>query len=145
MPGRYTPAQAGALVADLPAEARAGVRWAGFVDDAALAGLLGTCAAFVFPSRNEGFGLAAAEAMACGAPVVSSNAGSLAEVVGGGGVLLSPDDAEAWTATLARVLTDADFRADLSRRALARSDAFSWDRAADAYARILARLAAPRP
>ena len=135
--GRHRPEQVQPLTAELSGAARAGVRWAGFVDDAQLARLLATCAAFVFPSRNEGFGLAAAEAMACGAPVVSSDAGSLAEVVGAGGLLLSPDDGPGWVAALDRILTDPAHRDDLAARALARAEAFSWDRAAEAYRALI--------
>ena len=145
--GRYSAEQADAHARTLSDQARRGVRWAGFVSDAALAELLAASAAFVFPSRNEGFGLAAAEAMACGAAVVSSDAGSLREVVAAGGVLLSPDDLEGWVSTLGRVLTHADYRDELGARARARADAFSWDRAAASYADVIAavqrRIASP--
>jgi glycosyltransferase involved in cell wall biosynthesis len=95
------------------------------------------CAAFVFPSLSEGFGLAPVEAMACGAPVVSSAATSLAEVVGEGGVLLSPTDHDGWVRELSSVLSDKEYRRELSRRALGRSSTFSWDRAAGAYRKLI--------
>lgn len=135
--GRQPPETVRALMASLPVEIRSGVRWAGFVKDPELARLLATCTAFVFPSLNEGFGLAVAEAMACGAPVVSSDAGSLAEVIAGGGVLLAPDNLGAWVSALERVLTDVSHRQHLAEQALARSRIFSWDRAAEAYRQIL--------
>lgn len=109
----------------------------GYVSDAMLAALMRHCAAFTFPSRNEGFGLAVAEAMACGAPVLASNAGSLPEVVGSGGVLLPPDDADAWAAAGARVLTDASFRARVVEAGLARARELTWDRAAQRYLDLL--------
>ncbi len=109
----------------------------GYVDDAALAALMRQCSCFVFPSRNEGFGLAVVEAMACGAPVVSSSAGSLAEVVANGGVLLSPDSEAEWVEVISRVLGDRAFRADLRQRGIARAEELTWDRAAERYLDIL--------
>ena len=141
--GRYSTSQAEAHARTLSDQARRGVRWLGFVDDDTLAGLLAASTAFVFPSRNEGFGLAAAEAMACGAAVVSSDAGSLREVVATGGVLLSPDDLEGWVSVVRRVLASDDYRDELRARARARADAFSWDRAAAAYADVVAAVRRP--
>lgn len=135
--GKQDDAQVGALLSALPVGIREGVEFAGFVSDGELATLMQECAAFVFPSLYEGFGLAPVEAMACGAPVISSYAGSLREVVSTGGVLLSPTDKEAWVSELTHVLEDADYREQLSERALTRSRAFSWDRAAQAYRALL--------
>jgi glycosyltransferase involved in cell wall biosynthesis len=135
--GKQDPGHVDALVKELPAEARDCVHFAGFVSDAELASLMRGCTAFVFPSLYEGFGLAPVEAMACGAPVIASYGGSLREVVGDGGVVLSPTDREAWVTELTRVFEDREYRRELSRRALARSQAFSWDRAAEAYRELL--------
>jgi glycosyltransferase involved in cell wall biosynthesis len=109
----------------------------GYVDDGALAALMRRCDCFVFPSRNEGFGLAVVEAMACGAPVVSSSAGSLPEVVGEGGVLLSPDVETEWVRVISRVLGEPGYRAELRSRAVERAGQLSWDRAAEMYIDIL--------
>jgi glycosyltransferase involved in cell wall biosynthesis len=85
---------------------------------------------FIFPSRYEGFGLPPLEAMACGTPVVGSNASSIPEVVGRAGVLLPPDDAEGMAGALIQLATDEDFRTEMSRRALAQAAHFSWERTA---------------
>jgi glycosyltransferase involved in cell wall biosynthesis len=135
--GRYEPSQAAVLLASVPEPWRADIDFAGFVSTEQLGDEMRACAAFLFPSRNEGFGLAPVEAMACGAPVLSSPGGSLAEVVADGGWLLDPDDPGAWADAIARVLCDADLAADLRARALTRAQLFSWDRAADQYRVIM--------
>lgn len=139
--GNYTAEQVDALVAKIPAALRGDVHFVGFVSDEALAGLMRHCAGFVFPSRNEGFGLAPVEAMACGAPVLAADAGSLTEVIGDGGVLLSPDDVDVWHAEMLRLVREPDRRRALSERALRRSDIFSWDDAALSYIRLLENAA----
>lgn len=106
------------------------IRFVGYVPDSALADLYGTAAAFVFPSRYEGFGLPPLEAMACGAPVVCSTAASLPEVVGDAAVLVAPDDAAALAGAVEQVLASADLRQDLRSRGLRRAAAFSWDETA---------------
>ncbi len=102
----------------------------GFVPDEDLPALIRGAAAFAYPSVFEGFGLPPLEAMACGTPVVVSDASSLPEVVGAAGVLLPPHDPAAWAQALERVLSDADWRADLSARGLARARQFTWEAAA---------------
>lgn len=82
--------------------------------------------AFVFPSLYEGFGLPPLEAMACGTPVVTSNAASLPEVVGGAGLTIAPDDIGGWAAALRRVWTDAAYRAELADRGVRQARQFTW-------------------
>jgi len=106
------------------------VRFIGFVDEADKPALYRGAVAFIFPSRYEGFGLSVLEALACGTPVVGSDAASIPEVVGNAGVLLPPDDAEGMAGALIRLATDDTFRAELSRRALAQAARFSWERTA---------------
>jgi len=88
------------------------------------------CTLFVFPSRYEGFGLPPLEAMACGAPVVSSNASSLPEVVGDAALLVAPDDVAGWAAAIGRLLNDSALRDEQRRRGLTRAAHFSWPRVA---------------
>jgi glycosyltransferase involved in cell wall biosynthesis len=83
-------------------------------------------AVFAYPSRYEGFGLPPLEAMACGVPVVASDATSLPEVVGDAGVLLPPDDVEAWSRALIEVMTDEAAAARLRQAGLRRASTFTW-------------------
>jgi glycosyltransferase involved in cell wall biosynthesis len=101
------------------------------------------CTAFAFPSHYEGFGLPPLEAMACGAPVITSTASSLPEVVGAAALSVAPDDVPGWAAAIERLLADADLRADLRRRGLAQAARFSWRRVAEETLHIYEQLAAP--
>lgn len=81
----------------------------------------------VVPSLYEGFGLPAGEAMACGAPVVSSRGGALAEVVGDAGALVPPADAEALRSTIDALLRSPSRRAELAERGRRRVlERFCW-------------------
>lgn len=96
----------------------------------------------VHPAHYEGFGLTPLEAMACGTPVVCSDAGSLPEVVGDAALLVAPEDVEGWTVAMHRLLVDADLRARLRLRGLNRAAGFSWEKAAsetlDIYRQVVA-------
>ena len=80
---------------------------------------------FVYPSVFEGFGLPVVEALACGSPALVSDASSLPEAAGDG-VLLPPDDVDAWTGALAHAIHDPAWRADEAARGRAHAAAFTW-------------------
>jgi len=82
--------------------------------------------AFVYPSIYEGFGLPPLEAMACGTPVIVSNAASLPEVVGDAGLLIAPEDVSSWTAALIRMWNDSAYRAELVDRGRQQAAQFTW-------------------
>lgn len=119
---------------DLPALARElglpRVRFLGRVSDNEQQALLSACTAFVWPSRYEGFGLPPLEAMQCGAPVLSSAASSLPEVVGDAGLLFDPDDGAALSRLLVQVASDDALRARLRAAGLAQAGRFTWERTA---------------
>jgi glycosyltransferase involved in cell wall biosynthesis len=109
--------------------------------DAEVARLMAGAEALCLPSLMEGFGMAVAEAMACGAPPVVSDRGSLPEVVGDAGVVVSPT-AEGVAAGLEAVLGDRDGRAERRGRAVARAAAFTWPAAGRGFLDALERAAA---
>jgi glycosyltransferase involved in cell wall biosynthesis len=114
-----------------------GVDARGLVDRAELVSLLQRASALVFPSLYEGFGLPPLEAMACGCPVASSNAGALPEVVGDAARLFDPQDARAMADAVRDVL---DAGADWTERGLRRAGQFSWDETARATDAVYAEL-----
>lgn len=111
------------------------VRWLGRVPDADLPALMAGSLGFVYPSRFEGFGLPVLEAMAAGAPVVTSDVSSLPEVTGAGpesaGLLVDPEDVEGLEKAMRRLAEEPALREDLIRRGRARAATFSWDRTAE--------------
>lgn len=112
------------------------VRLTGYGDPATLPGWYGAADLFVYPSRFEGFGLPPLEAMACGTPVIVSNAASLPEVGGDAVLTVDPDEIDGLAAAIRRVLTDPALAADLRERGLARAATFSWDRTARETVRV---------
>jgi glycosyltransferase involved in cell wall biosynthesis len=102
----------------------------GWIDEHELAVLYSHAGVLVLPSLYEGFGLPVLEAMACGTPVVCSNAGPLPEVAGDAAVLLPPTDARTWADAILNVLTQPRRADHLRARGLERARAFSWEQAA---------------
>lgn len=113
------------------------VVFTGYVADDDVPALLGGALAFVFPSLYEGFGMPVLEAMACGAPVLTSNTSSLPEVAGDAALLVDPADTAAIAAGMARLLREPDLRASLRARGLARAAEFTWQRCAADTLRVL--------
>jgi glycosyltransferase involved in cell wall biosynthesis len=114
----------------------------GYLEDEELVRLYSAADCFLFPSLSEGFGFPVLEAMACGAPVVSSDRTSLPEVVGDAGLLVDPEDVEGQAAAVLRLLSEPELAGDLRRRGLERSARFSWDACAastlESYRRVIA-------
>jgi glycosyltransferase involved in cell wall biosynthesis len=116
------------------------VRLLGRISDDDFAHALSRALCLLFPSRIEGFGLPAAEAMALGCPLVASMAPCLPEVCGQAALLADPDDSEAWIAAIRRLLDEPGLRASLIARGLQRAKAFSWRRIAETYLELMAEI-----
>lgn len=126
------------------------VKWTGFMPDETLRHVLTGTAALLLPSENEGFGLPAVEAAACGAPVVATAASPLPQLLEGGGIFVPPGDT-AMLRSAMRSLLEPRERARLGAVALERASRLSWRASAHATLAALddvvtiARRAAPVP
>jgi glycosyltransferase involved in cell wall biosynthesis len=110
------------------------LRLLGFVDERDLPALYSAADLFAFPSLYEGFGLPVLEAMACGAPVVTSDVSSLPEVAGDAALLVDPANETALGEAIVRGLTDERERTRLSAAGKLRAAAFTWQATARATA-----------
>lgn len=106
------------------------VVFTGYVSDEDLPALYNAADLFVYPSLYEGFGLPPLEAMACGAPVITSNTSSLPEVVGNAGIMVDPHDVGALADAMYEVLTNDGLKEDMVKRELKRAKMFSWEKCA---------------
>ncbi len=111
-----------------------------YIDSADLCALMSGALAFTFPSLYEGFGMPPLEAMACGTPVLVSDAASLPEVTGKSAVIVKADSTESIADGLERLFTDAELRRRLSAEGLARAEMFSWERSAQLLYEVYAEL-----
>jgi glycosyltransferase involved in cell wall biosynthesis len=96
----------------------------------------------IYPSLFEGFGLPVVEALACGAPVITSNTSSLPEVGGDAALLVDPLSIDSIADAIARLWSDETTRAQMSRRGVLHAANYSWERTAretaEVYERVLA-------
>ncbi len=117
------------------------IRILGYISKNDLPALYSGAAAFVYPSIYEGFGLPPLEAMACGAPVITSDNSSLPEVVGDAALLVNAQNVEAIAGAMFKIVSDPSLRERLGQRSSARAKHFSWRRTAEetlaVYERIL--------
>lgn len=115
----------------------------GYVPAADLPVLYSAATLAIMPSVYEGFGLPVLEAMACGTPVVSSEASSLPELGGEAARYFDPYDVDAMAATIQAAWVDQELRAEMRRQGLVQAAGFSWETAAAQTWGIYERLLAP--
>lgn len=116
------------------------VVFTGYVPDADLPALYTGAACALAPSLYEGFGFPVLEAMACGAPVICSQASSLPELAGDAAILIHPTDDEALAAAVTRVLSAPDLAASMRAKGLAQAARFTWHACAHETADVYAAL-----
>ena len=107
------------------------IRFLKYVSEDQLPALYANAELFLLPSFDEGFGLPALEAMACGTPVIVSDGGALPEVVGDAGLIFSLDKPDTLVQSIERCLSDDHLRASLIDKGLARAKIFPWQNTAD--------------
>ncbi|HEY9697225.1 MAG TPA: glycosyltransferase family 1 protein [Trichocoleus sp.] len=131
---RYTPMlKALALELDIPEQ----VKFLDYVRYEDLPILLNRSIAMVYPSLWEGFGFPVLEAMACGAPVITSNLSSMPEVAGEAALLVNPYNEAEITAAMYRIATDSQMQAQLRAAGLQQAKQFSWAKTGQATAEVL--------
>lgn len=117
-----------------------GVRLPGAIPDADLPLLLRGAELALYPSLYEGFGLPALEALAAGVPLITSDRGSLPEVVGDAAVLVDPESVEAMAHAIRRLRNDTERRARFVERGVARARELSWRRTAEQVLQVYREL-----
>ena len=103
----------------------------GYLHDAELCALYSACSVFVYPSLYEGFGLPLVEAMACGAPVITSDIPSIRETVEDSARLVNPLNVEELVRAIVEMLSNEEVRRHFSDSGLERVKTFSWERTAE--------------
>lgn len=111
-------------------DVRDAVLFAGDIAEPDLPALYSGATLFTFPSLYEGFGLPVLEAMACGTPVICSNAGALPEVAGDAALSVDPHDVRALAEAIEQALADEGLRRRMAARGQAQAARFSWSRTA---------------
>lgn len=115
------------------------LRLLGRISDDDLAKALEAAVCFLFPSRIEGFGLPAIEAMSRGCPVVSSDAPCMPEVLAGAALYAQPEDGEGWIAAVSRLQADPRLRRAMVETGRAQAAHYSWRGIAEIYLQLMAR------
>jgi glycosyltransferase involved in cell wall biosynthesis len=114
----------------------------GFVPREDLPAFYNAASLVVHPTLGEGFGLPILEAMACGAPVVTSNTSSLPEVAGDAALLVDPRNPEEIAGAVQRLLSDGTLRAELSSRGIVHARQFTWTQTAEKTLEVFLEVAA---
>lgn len=118
-----------------------GIQFVGRVTDGELRCLFSCAKLFLFPSRTEGFGLPALEAMILGCPTIAARAGALPEICGDGALYADPNRPSEWLSTIRSILRDEPHRQALAQAGRRRAASFCWMRSAERYLELLSSAA----
>ena len=102
----------------------------GFMDDHELMTFYSLAAAFVYPSKYEGFGIPLVEAMACGTPIVAANISSIPEIAGNAAQYFEPDSEVSLAEALDNVVDDDTIKVSMIENGFKRKESFNWDKTA---------------
>ena len=116
----------------------------GYLHDAELCALYSACSVFVYPSLYEGFGLPLVEAMACGAPVITSDIPSIRETVEDSARLVDPLNVEEQARAIVEMLSNEEVRRHFSDRGAERVKSFSWERTAERTLEVYREVMRPQ-
>jgi glycosyltransferase involved in cell wall biosynthesis len=120
------------------------IRFTGYLNDDELCALYSTCKLFVYPSLYEGFGLPPLEAMACGAPVITSNIASIKEAAGEAARLVDPLSPPAIATAITELLTDEEARQRVAAAGRERVKDFTWELTALKTLEVYRKLLEPQ-
>jgi alpha-1,3-rhamnosyl/mannosyltransferase len=118
------------------------ILWPGFLSDEEIRHLHSGAVALVLPSENEGFGLPAVEAAACGTPVIATTGSPLPQLLAGGGLFVDPRDEAGLASAIERLATDEALARQLGQEGFRRASELSWTRGARAALAALEEAAA---
>jgi glycosyltransferase involved in cell wall biosynthesis len=138
----FTPGAGAARQAAAQLHLDGAVRFTGYLPDEEVACLLSAAQVLALPSLDEGFGLAAVEAAACGTAVVATRNSPLPRLLEGGGLFVDPTRPQELRAALAALLGDDAARRQMSRTALERARTLTWQKAATQFLDLMASLSA---
>ena len=122
------------------ASGKTNIIFTGYIPNGLMQALYNEATAFVFPSLYEGFGIPLLEAMACGCPVISSNASSMPEVCGEAALYFNPSDKLELTKSITRVLTSDSLQSELRNKGLRQAEKFSWEKSAQLLQTIIENI-----
>lgn len=128
------------LVSGLGRALPGNIRLLGRISDHDFRKALSGALCFLFPSRIEGFGLPAVEAMATGCPVVASTSPCLPEVCGQAALYADPDDLDAWADAVRNLLFKPDLRQNLTDAGRARARNYTWAGIAEIYLQLMMQV-----
>ncbi len=117
-------------------EIRKHIHLTGYVSNRDMPAIINQCAAFLYPSLRESFGIPILEGMACGVPVITSNTSSMPEIAGQAAAIVNPHNPEEITKAIQQVIHDENLRNGLIEKGFKQVKLFSWKKMAENYLKL---------